>query len=288
MWRIADRFWALMGRGFIKPVALAGVLALMLFEGYQLSGSKDDSLGFMRRNLADRVCTKVVQDIPKFQGVPSIAVLDMAGDETGFVTELLQEKIGASGEYRMVDPSFLGKLLREFGQEKRPVSTLGEAVSLARKLGVDFVIFGEVPSFAARENDATLRLELRMAERATGQAVYVRSYDEEIGGSLILSTRWRARLADSSKGRRVFIWIGFTLLLPLLAIPLIRRVTSAESNLINLALLAVFTLMDMFVALFLTGFWIPTIWTALVLLLALAAGGYYNYRITSFIEEMRH
>jgi hypothetical protein len=56
----------------------------------------------------------------------------------------------------------------------------------------------------------------------------------------------------------------------------------------NLGLLIGYTLLDMLVAVLLTGFWIPTMWTAGILLLALATSGYYNYRIASFIEQMKH
>jgi hypothetical protein len=64
--------------------------------------------------------------------------------------------------------------------------------------------------------------------------------------------------------------------------------TAVDSNLLNLGLLLGYTLLDMLAALLLTGFWIPTVWTMGILLLALAASGYYNYRIASFIERMRH
>jgi hypothetical protein len=53
------------------------------------------------------------------------------------------------------------------------------------------------------------------------------------------------------------------------------------------AILACITGIDLFAALFLTGFWIPKLWTAATLVAALASSFYYNYRITSFIEELR-
>jgi hypothetical protein len=127
-----------------------------------------------------------------------------------------------------------------------------------------------------------------MAERSSGQAIFARSYFESMGGGGLASSYWRARIADSSKGRRIFIWVAFTLLLPLVSLPLIRRLLSEDSNLINLALLLAYTIVDMLFALLLTGFWIPTVWTAIFLILALAGSGYYNYRIANMVDRLSH
>ena len=105
-------------------------------------------------------------------------------------------------------------------------------MTAARQLGVDAVLFGEIPEFTAQKDSAALRLELRMAERDSGQAVFVRSYSSSRADTL------RARIADSSKGRRIFIWVLFTILLPLVTVPLIRRLIAVDSNLMNLGLLA--------------------------------------------------
>jgi hypothetical protein len=281
-------FLGFFGRALIRPFILAGLGISMLFGSYRLLGPAEESLGFMRRNLAERVCSEAVGDLPKREGLPSIAVLNLTGDQQSFVTKLLREKIASSGEYRVLEESFLHKLLREFGKDNASSARLEDAVATARQIGVDFIIFGEIPEFTAKDNAATLKLELRMAERTSGQAIFAHSYSEDIGGSLVLSAYWRARIADSSKGRRIFIWITFMLLLPLGTIPLIRRLTAQDSNLLNLALLLGYTFLDMLVALLLTGFWIPTLWTAGILILALASSAYYNYRIASFVERVRH
>jgi hypothetical protein len=283
-----NAFLGFFGRALVKPFILAGLGISMLLGSYHLLGPANESLGFMRRNLAERVCTEAVGDLPKREGVPSIAVLDLTGDQQSFITKLLREKIAASGEFRVLDETFFHKLLREFGKDHEFSARLEDAVATARQIGVDLIVFGEIPEFTAKDDAATLKLELRMAERASGQAIFAHSYSESIGGSLVLSAYWRARIADSSKGRRMFIWIAFTLLLPLGTIPLIRRLTAQDSNLLNLAVLLGYTILDMLVALLLTGFWIPTLWTAGILILALVSSAYYNYRIASFIERVRH
>jgi hypothetical protein len=286
--RFLDAFYGLMGRAFVKPLIFGAVGLSMVFEGYQLFGPADDSLGFMRRNLADRICTKVVDDLPRRNGVPSVAVLDFAGDFQGVVSRMLRERIASTGEFQVLEDNFFRKLLREFGKDNAPITRLGDAVATAREIGVDLVVFGEIPEFVARQEFAVLNMEVRVAERESGQAIFAQRYGERLGSTWLGSAYWRARIADSSKGRRIFIWIAFTLLLPLVTIPLIRRLVAVDSNLINLALLLGYTILDMLFALLLTGFWIATIWTTMILILALAGSAYYNYRIAVIVERMSH
>jgi hypothetical protein len=276
------------GRILLQIAIGLGLLSSMVYEGYQLLSPSDNRLGTVRRDLAEKLCSEAAQDLPKRPGVPSLAILNLAGDEQNYVTALLREKIAASGEYRLLESTFFGKLMREFGREEMAVSRLEDAVAIARQLGVDLVVFGELPDFQSNAETANIRLELRMAERSTGQAVFARTYSQELGGSLVLGATQRARIANSSKGRRIFVWILFTILLPIVTIPLIRRLISVESNATTLALLAGYTVVDLLVALLLTGFWIPTIWTALILVLALAGSAYYNYCIASFVERLSH
>jgi hypothetical protein len=287
-WHITDPLFGFFGRTLLRPVLFLGFLGSTLFGSFQFLGSNQDDLGFMRRNLAERITDEAVGDLPRPQGSPTVAVLNLSGDYQNYITGLLRQKIAASGEYRVLDDSFFVKMMREFGRNQAPISRLADAAAVARQLGVDYVIFGEIPEFKSEAGAGKFKLELRMAERSSGQAVSARSYDREMGGNLILSSEWRARIADSPKGRRIFIWVVFTLLLPVAAIPLIRRIVSAESNLSNLALLLTLTIVDIFVALLLTGFWIPSVWSAIVLLLALGSSGYYNYCIASFVERLSH
>jgi hypothetical protein len=286
--RLTDPLFGFLGRSLMRPILLLGVLGSAVFGGFHFLGAPEDNPGSMQRSLADKICTQAVQDLPKMANVPSVAVLSLAGDDSNYLTGLLRQKIVASGQYRVLDETFFGKLMQEFGKREAAVTRLSEAVGLARQLGVDLVVFGEVPRPQPESGAGVLRLELRMAERSSGQAVFARSYSEEVGGSLILNSYWRSRIADSSKGWRIFFWILFTLLLPIAAIPLIRRLVSAESNAANLLLLLGLTVIDMFAALLLTGFWIPTVWTALILVAALGGSIFYNYCIASFVERMSH
>lgn len=284
-YRMTDPFWAFFGRVLVKPLVIAGLAAALLFETYSLLTPAESRLASRRQKMAEHICSQVVTDLPKREDAPSVAVLTIAGDANGLLGGLLREKIQAAGKYRLLEHSFLDKLLREFGKQDAPVSRLADAVATARQIGVDLVIFGEISEFKVEGNDSRLTLEMRMADRQSGQAVFARSYS---GGTPGPGSSWGARLVDSPATRRIFIWVAFTLLLPVVSIPLIRRLTAMDSNLLNLAMLLGYTVADMFLALLLMGFGIASFWTVLILIVALVASIWYNYSIASFIEEMGH
>ncbi len=281
-YRMTDPFWAFFGRILVKPVVIIGLTALLIVESYYLLFPGEAKIPAARRQLADRVCTRVVADLPRREGSPSVAVLDLAGDPNGLVTALLREKIQAADSYRVLERQLFDKMLGEFGRQGAPVSRLTDAVSTARQIGVDLVVFGEVSDFFVDTGRSSLRLEARMAERQSGQAVFARSYYEGSSGG------WFSRLPDRSLLRRVLIWILLTILLPVVSIPLIRRLIAMDSNITNLLMLLGYTALDMLFAFLLAGFGFPGVWGIVLLVLALAASAFYNYSIASLIEEIEH
>ncbi len=271
----------------VTPVAIGLLGASLVVGAYQLIGPPGTDLGFLRRVLAERLSTDAASDLPVRENVATVGVLDLEGDPDGFVTQLLRETVSDSGTYEVLEEPFFRQLVSEFRNDEAPVTRLDDAVSAARRLGVDAVIFGAVQEFSSSEDGAAVRLELRMADRESGQAVFARSYADTLGGSTVGTAYWRARLADSSKGFRMLVWVLFVLFLPLATVTLIRQLTAEESNAVNLGMLAAYTLADLLVAMALTGFWFPSLWTGLTLLLGFAGSGYYNFRIATAIDDLR-
>jgi len=113
--------------------------------------------------------------------------------------------------------------------------------------------------------------------RAPAPAAASASPEPGLGGSI------RA----ASLVKRVLIWLALAALLPLLLIPLIKRLLEKNSNAVNFALLAGLTLIDLAAAFVLAGFelfsWLP----ALMILAAGAAGAVYNYWLCSALERLR-
>jgi hypothetical protein len=284
-YEFGDFFWAFFGRILIKPIVLICLTILMVVEAYYLIAPAKDPLPAARSKLAERVCSKAVLELPKRTDSPSVAVLNIAGDANGAVTRLLREKVSTAGSYRVLEDRFLGKLMKEFRKENAPISNLSDAVATARQLGVDFVLFGEIADFSVNENGSNMTLDMRMAERQSGQAVFARSFSE---GSPSLTSSWRLSITERPWARKVFIWLLFTLLLPLASIPLIKRLIAIDSNMLNLAMLAGYTIADMLIACLLTGFSFEGITTIALLILALAGSAVYNYSVAAFVEQMEH
>ena len=263
-------------------------LGTMVFGGsYQIFHPKAESFGFLRRTLADRVAVQVVRDLPGRKTEQTVAVLRLENDPGGFLTGLIDHKIRESGEFVTLSPSLAQRVFAEIHpQEAKSVATMEDALAVARGMGVDRAVFGVLVEFTGGTSEARLRLDLRVVDRASGQAVFARSYDERSGGGVLAPVHWRARLADSSKGLRILVWVAAALLLPLVTAPIIRRLTAIESNGVNLTLLAAYTLVDVLFALLLTGFWVATLWTTLLLLAALVGSLWYNYRVATAIDEL--
>lgn len=270
-----------------RRIVVLFIGAVAVFEGYLLLRSNGDEVGFLRRTLADEACVEIAEDLPRQDSVRSLAVLPLAGDPDEFLTAKLRSSIRASGKYELVDDSFFRKILQEGGARSAPVASFDAAVAAARRAGVDFALFGEVVRFETTEGGGALKVNLRLADRAARQAVFSRTFERTTGGGVMSSNYWRAHIADSSKWRRVLIWVLLVLLLPIVTAPLIRRITEQESNAWNLVVLIVYTAVDEGVAFALTGLWVPGALTTVVLLAALFSSAYYNYLAASLIEDLR-
>ncbi len=283
--RYSNPFLLLIAGLLFRPWVLTCLFAGIAFQSYRLTRPAQVDMESLRRQLVEAVCSRAAADLPRRESVSTLAVLGLAGDPSGIVSAELRKSIRAAGTYRLLDDGFLGRLLREFARNEVPVATLAEAVGAARRIGVDAVVFGAVPEFSVGANSGALTVELRMAERETGQAVFAHSYRETAGDIYGGVSGWRARMAQRPAVSRILVWAAFTLLLPLVSAPLVLRLTAMESNMINLGMLLGYTAADVAFAAFLTGFRIASPWVSALLLLALAAGAFYNYRIASFIEE---
>jgi hypothetical protein len=187
----------------------------------------------------------------------------------------------------LVPPESLDRILRQIGLSSKPVTRLEDAVRIARETGVDGVLFGEVVDSSFGPRAAHVKLELRWADKSSGQAVYLPPMEANAGGSAMSPSYWSARMNAAPIWPRILIWLAVTILLPLVASPLIRKLTAEQSNAINFAVLAVVTTLDVALAFVLLGFSVSAALPALALLAAFAGAVYYNTLAVSAIDEYR-
>jgi len=263
-----------------KVLIIAGAI-LFLFSGYQLFKSPGDNLDFIRKTLAENVCLEIVDDLPAKKDIKTLAVLQLEGDTTGFLTEQLKNEIRESGKFELMKDSFLKKIIKNIKKEK-PVISLTEAVEISKELGVDGVIFGNVPKFRTDDSVSQLQMDIRMAERKSESSVFSSSYDENMDGSFY---KFRLGIISKPIGIRIIYWILFAFLLPIFTIPISTRLFKLKSNTVNLIMLLSLILLDVFAAFLLTGFWVNSLWVTIFIMVAIILSLAYNYLALNYIEE---
>jgi len=268
-----------------RPVGKMLLGAVVVLQGYLLFRPQDP-LGFAGHSVVTQTAAAVAADLPDRKGLTTLAVLPFVNDFNAVVAGQVKDAILERGRYEVLDESFFRRLLNEARGGAAPIADLKEAVAAARRIGVDAVVFGEVSRLTREPGQADLALNLRMAERESGQAVFARQYEDRAGGNSTSVAYWRARLADSSTPQRILAWTCIVLLAPLVGAGLIRRVTAEESNLRNGVLLVAMTGIDVLLAWGLTGFWIASWGTAAAIALAAAASLAYNYKVASIIDDL--
>jgi hypothetical protein len=273
---------------FARPVAKVGVAALFAAQTYWLlAPSSDDAHGFVQRAWADRVAQQIAIELPDRAGMSSLAVLPLVNDTDRFVTQRVHDAIGRRGRYEVIQESLRQRILREVRGGDLSPRTLEDAVAMARRLGSDLVLFGEFTTEPVGTIDSQVHLNVRMAERDSGHAVFTARYESGAEPGATSATYWRALVADSPKIQRGFIWLVAVFLLPIVGVRVIRRVTAEESNTWNAALIASYAALSAALAYALTGFWIASSWTVPVIVAAGVAGGYYIFRFASLVDDLR-
>lgn len=277
---------------FARPVVKTALVLGVLVQAYWLVAPRSsEERGFLRRAWAQEVAHRLASELPDRVGAATVGVLPLVNDPDGFIAGPIRDAISAKKRYRVTQDSLIQRWLREVRGGDLPPQGLAEALVAARRTGADLVVFGEFSYAEAGlgppSTGTRLRLDVRVAERESAQAVFAARYER--GGTAPRTSleHWRGALADSSKPGRVVLWGLAMFLLPLLTVRLISYVTAEESNLMNFLLVAAYGVAGTALAFGLTGFWIPSVWTLAVLTVAGLVAAYYGYRVASVVDDLR-
>jgi hypothetical protein len=261
---------------------LGGALLWLAYEAFGPTHYKIDTI---LKTLSDRVIKQAVNDIPKFKGVETVAVLNFKGDYNGYVTETLREALNRTGKFKILSKSLYDRLAAEFDWRKTDVSTLAEALDRGRKSGTDAVIFGEVPNLMQDENEAKIEMIVRAADVKMQEPVFIQEYAQNIQKHATSLRYMGTKMTETSFGLKLFLWLLFTVFLPVATFFIPKRIFAKESNFLNFALLLSYTLLSFLFAFILAGFRVTGFWNSLLLILALGLSGTYNYFALSLIEK---
>ncbi len=266
----------------LGPLALSAAIILTICGAYVVfvqEGEQRADAGFLQRQLAERAFRKAIDDIPAELAGKRVALPMLAGDESGYLERVLRDRIRSSGRVRLA----YAETHRKITYGSHAVGSLARALWFAKTLNTDLVLYGEATEFSSNNRGCRLTFDIHLAEVKHGKVVYSRGYNETLDGSI---APWRARAADSASSLRIWVWLGFAALLPMATSRLIRYFTAQNSVLINLSFLAVYTGFDIGFAVLLTGLWIVSAWTWILLLAALSISITYNYWIATLIENL--
>lgn len=271
-------------------IKLVGIplLALLGYQAYDSLIKPPEKLDFYREAVVNQVCQESVDEIRLDPNIQRIILVPLQGDVTGRVTEIMTEKVSQSGKFKIgAERSFLQKLFGEYKVDQSKITIAKSAAEAGRKLGVDAVLFGEIVKFTGDPNSgAEIELNIRIVNTKTEEGIFVGNYHKKIEKNLCSLNYLHARIINISPGWRLFTWVIFVFLLPLITFFLIKYVISFESNTINFLMLVGYTIVDLLLALFLLGISVPNIWIGLMLTGALSLSGLYNYWISTRIEEL--
>ncbi len=278
--RLLRTLWLAIKVRIIWFVLTAAVITGAIF----IFGPRSKQVGAMRRILADRVLDELIRDVErriiKREIKKRIAVLDLDGDHHGFIADRIRSRLRQRGW--LVEPrkSAWRKALEAAGISG-PATSSAQAAEVAEQLDAGAAVFGRVEEFSDDGTHGAVRLQIALADAATGDELARTHY----------AAVWPAgsldRVASIGAGWRLLIWLAVALALPLAAYPVARAALEQESNLFTFLLLFAMTALDVLAALVLLGFAVRTVWIALLVLAALAASGLYNYLVTNSYEKMR-
>jgi hypothetical protein len=272
--------WLAIKMRFVWLVLTAAVIAgaILIF------GHRSRKVDTLRRILADRVLDEVIADIERrvirHEIRKRLTVLDFAGERGAYIADLLRKRLRRKGILAESRKSALRKAVEAVGLSDTATSA-PKAASVADQLGADAAVFGQVEEFSRTDREGALRLQVAVAEAASGRELMRATYARAWPGGLL------DVLASVGAGWRLLIWLGLAVVLPFAVYPIARAALERESNPLTFLLLFVMTALDVVAALLLLGFSVRTVWAALLIVAALGAATAYNYLVLNSYEKMR-
>jgi len=137
----------------------------------------------------------------------------------------------------------------------------------------------------ARASDMEiLSLTLWVRKSLDGKLIFEETYEEKVEKSLFEIRYFRHVMDELGTGWKLLIWLGFTLLFPLLTYFVPAKLLPLDSNKVNMALLLGYTVLNLVLVLGLMGFQLSG-FSVVIILLSVGLSGFYNYGILTEIQD---
>lgn len=218
------------------PVRIVGggglLFALASVVAQFPEGPDPDQWNDADRQAVRAVCEEVPDRLPPLDVQRVAVVVPLQDDDTRIVTYYLREALRDS-MYKPPEPGAASWLTRRFNYAmgQPPARSASEAAEVARAKDARFAIWGRV----LKLNDESVQFELNVTD-AEGQPV-----GEPITLPGTAADRVTISAIDMTNGKYFSGVVVFTLLWPLVLIPLMRRVIRVENNGLTLVVLIAMT-----------------------------------------------
>lgn len=276
-----------MNRWFLMfPVKLLGSL-LVLILAWQfwvflqprprlLTPEEANAVQVAARNLGDRLAAQV-------RGPARFGVAHFIGDERDEVTAAVRAELATRPGWTVEKSSIIERFLEDIGRAVARATSLEEVVQAGQKVELDVLVAGRV-------------LALETTNGAGRAVAQVYAYDLRPGAWVVRETltgTWTPnaiqqagrRMQQTSPLARAAIWLAAVALLPWLTAFATHRALERKSNASSFAVLSLYTIVGLALALALSGFDVQGGGAAVKLLFAFIVCAAYNFWACERIAE---
>jgi len=270
-----------------KGLVQAGTLAFAVYLawlGWVHLGPRKPEVGPMRKQVADLIVPKIVEDIRAARtNIQTVALLHLVNDPSDYVTDQLRSGIERSGIVDLRDRTVMEKARNVLRLRHPSFNAPGPAVKQGKRLGVQAVVFGQVNVFETSHGKAKIDVGVMLAPvDGSGELLLYRNYSHQISAGLFNNAAVQEKMLSVRPAQRFFGWVVIVLLLPVFTIAFIRAMVRKESNRVNAFTLTIYTVVDALLAWLLLGAAITGWFSVFQFIVAVTAALAYNYKVMNF------
>ena len=253
-----DLIWIAMSRRLVIVVLIA--LAFVIFR-YDLTtpfffpGGVKKNLAPSSRlvdDAAGEVARSIVLQCPQPENTYSqLLVLPVRNDRENAVENMIRQEFQKqnTGWYTLVEKDVMTRAFDQlhdlaFGKDSQKEITQDDAIRIAKAAGAELVLLSQIDRFVPGKGGHEISGASQLINVATGDTLASFPFDNSDRHGMMISVgRWR----------QYGVLVIFTLLWPILMIPVLRQVVARENNRDNLMTILIMAAVPLVVTLLLMG-----------------------------------
>jgi hypothetical protein len=273
--------------GFVHRLASLALICGVAWLCWQHLGPQKPNIAPGREKAAGKVVDNIVNDLKENRGeLRHVALLQFAGDSSGFITERLRSKIEFTGLFDLKPKGFMTKVRGVLNLQEPSYGTLEDALQEGGSLKVAGVIYGTVRRFESVNGEEAWDVDARLCDLGSREVVMEKSYTKADPMQTVALKTATGVPDEEAKGfswlTRSLAWVLLVLLLPVFSIAFIRSAVRKKSNKINAFVLFVYTASDAALACLLVGAALTSGFGIAVLVSAVILALIYNIHMLSY------